>query len=242
MSKRKAAESSLAGDQAYAKATLPCPRPDCVACKVVLPALWRRGTHPDSNLGKTEVGPSREKITHSSAVYMLDRLGVDNHSVFVDIGCGHGLVCAAAAEHSRCKKSMGIDLATELIAWANDNCPQIASLSYYTGDICEAWPLALDEATHYFCNNRDFPPTVLCAMAHKLYHNRMVWRRFASAKSISDILDALRCCGMEEQHDVYRFWSGRIVYEPFLSVGTRLSVTLCGSRQRIRIYVMINAG
>lgn len=241
MNKRKVVTEQEEGDAVLKSVKrLPCSKHECKACIATLPSLWRKGTHPDSNIGKTEVGPSREKITHASAIALLDRLGVDEQSIFVDIGCGHGLVCAAAALHSSCKKSMGIDLANDLISWALYDCPRVGNLFYYTGDLCTPWPQSLDDATHYYCNNREFPPRVLSAMAHKLYYNRMVWERFASAKSITQILRALRECGVREDHEVYRFWGMRVTYEP-VSVGTSLAVTLCGSRQRIGIYIMINA-
>jgi hypothetical protein len=239
MHKRK--EVTLGADAPEPKRADPCActNVSCSGCKLLLP-VWRKSTSPDNNLGKTEVGPSREKITHSSAIVLLERLGVDKDSIFVDIGCGHGLVCMAAAAHSKCRKSMGIDLANDLISWALRHMPRETegALWYYLGDILTLWPTALDEATHYYCNNRDFPPAVLSNMAHRLYYNRMVWKRFASAKSLSDILGAMVATGVKEDTGVYRFWSQNVLYEN-ANHHTSLAVTLCGSRQRIGIYIMI---
>jgi len=65
-----------------------------------------------------------------------------------------------------------------------------------------------------------------------------VWKRFASAKSLSDILGAMVATGVKEDTGVYRFWSQNVLYEN-ANHHTSLAVTLCGSRQRIGIYIMI---
>lgn len=219
-------------------------RAGCSCCNATVGAMWRASVRPDSNLGKGSVGPSREKTTYASALRLLSTLGVDDKSVFLDIGCGHGLVCVAAAVHSNALCSLGVDLAVDSISWADRAILKTFPETALAGrcillalDVTLEWRESLNTATHIYCNNRDFPPEVLAKVAERLYASQGHWKRLASAKPRRAFLEAMALCKVPESSDLYNFWSERVRAK---DNATDTHVNLCGSGQRIGIYLIDN--
>jgi hypothetical protein len=152
---------------------------------------------PDNNLGQQEVGPSREKVTYQSLVKLLLAMGVDSKSVFFDIGCAHGLVVFGAVMLFNAARGFGIDLATEMIDWANGqkrarlNADEKGRIDFFAGDVMVEWSGHRDlfnSATHVYAFSKDFPANVIYYILAMLYENRKRWRIFASGRSAATML------------------------------------------------------
>ena len=162
-----------------------------------LKKLFAASRKPDANLGQAEVGPSREKITYASALKLLSAMGINERSVFIDIGCAHGLVTFGAALLFDAARSMGVDLAEDPINWAQLQRAKILTgdekqrVRFYKGDITQTWDKDFDSATHVYAFSKDFPPEVLYAILERLYENRATWRVFASGRDLGTMLNKI---------------------------------------------------
>jgi SAM-dependent methyltransferase len=104
-----------------------------------LSALYRYANRPDENLGRSDVGPSLCRITEHSANGLMNMfasldwehqrsawlVGLRARRHFVDLGCGRGLVCAAALAQVRedlspLKSVIGWDIDEREIQWARN--------------------------------------------------------------------------------------------------------------------------
>ena len=91
--------------------------------------IYRHANKPDQNLGVSEPGPSVCRMTRSSALALMKTFAelsiwppeaLQGNTVFVDLGCGRGLVCAAAAA-AGVKYTFGWDINAREISWAKRN-------------------------------------------------------------------------------------------------------------------------
>jgi len=109
---------------------------DTFSTSAALSALYRFANKPDENLGRSGLGPFLCRITEFSATGLMDMfLSVDweyqratwlkgplsspvRH--FVDLGCGRGLVCAAALNFVSftLKSVVGWDIDAKELEWA----------------------------------------------------------------------------------------------------------------------------
>ena len=90
---------------------------------------------PDQNLGRAELGPSLCRITKTSSEHVMHeffrldlRCNEALQRTFVDLGCGRGLVCAAALVHAPClKRVIGWDIDAREVAWAREHVSPAAN-------------------------------------------------------------------------------------------------------------------
>lgn len=85
-----------------------------------LKCLYQHANKPDQNLGAHTIGPSVCRMTLGSACALLARLRelCPDASVFVDLGCGRGLVCATASAVQGIVRVVGWDINADEVAWA----------------------------------------------------------------------------------------------------------------------------
>lgn len=186
--------------------------------------LWARSMKPDENLGRSQVGPSPQQITHGSAVHILeDLLQLDaTKDRFVDLGCGRGLILALAL----CDYNVpvaGIELDSTLSGWAY-RCLLKSRLhepdllrNNWVGlnvDIMHAHTTLLRAlgTTAAYSFDKDFPGDVLFHMMLMLKHSLVT--RFVSSRPS-------------------HFWD-RSVLE---WTGQKLQATVCGSGERHTFYL-----
>jgi hypothetical protein len=208
---------------------------------------WRLANMPDNNLGAHAVGPSPQKMRQTACIKILQAMGVDSEARFVDFGSGHGLVCMTAAAIFGAN-SYGIELDRIKVDFAlrnsNDITPQPA---FETGDLTLLTRLQqsrVEQATHIYAFDRDFPPSVMLAIIRNLMNNTN-WQCFASARDLrywgtfiqkhAHQLDvepqqpnASRATGADE---LVRWFLNNTVLD------TQLSGALCGSGEQHMMYI-----
>ena len=138
---------------------------------------------PDQNLGRAELGPSLCRITKTSSEHVMHeffrldlRCNEALQRTFVDLGCGRGLVCAAALVHAPClKRVIGWDIDAREVAWAREHVSPAAN---ETGGALTQAKVRFEKAdAREFCAARDIfrlypgPPGEPGA----LFSNESVW-------------------------------------------------------------------
>ena len=157
-------------------------------------------------------------ITMGSALKLLTAMHVSANSRFLDLGSGHGMVCLAASLAFGAAAT-GIEMHEQRHAWAEQKRREIgiAGLAFVCGDICHL--KTLENATHVYSFDRDFPPALLQHMAGLL---KSSWRVFASSRP-SGCWRSI--CGA--------WWDKHVLpAEP-----SSVSIRLCGSGKTHTIYV-----
>lgn len=147
--------------------------------------LYAFANKPDQNLGRYEVGQSLCRITNGSAEKVFNEFfridlrcneGLDR--TFVDLGCGRGMVLAAALVYApRLKRAIGWDLDAREIAWARQHVSPAANET--EGALTQA-KLRFEVAdASAFCAARDIHRGFACSSPagypDALYPHESVW-------------------------------------------------------------------
>ncbi|MFW2333109.1 class I SAM-dependent methyltransferase [Ilumatobacter sp.] len=133
---------------------------------IVLPAAL--GITGASAEHAVEYSPTAVK----SFYFMMRRIGIDpSRYVFVDIGCGKGLVMLLASDF-RFQKVVGVEASAQLCEVARSNMAvyespsqQCMNLELYEGD-ATAFPMPENNTVYYLCN--PFGPVVLDTFLDRL--------------------------------------------------------------------------
>lgn len=215
--------------------------------------ISRRARHPDSNLGRFEPGPSPQQMTYGSSKNLVREMAAaadgpmgtpfsDGSAVFMDLGCGHGLVSMVAVAYGA-RRAVGIDLDRFKVGWGQANissAPEFSGVELRCDDIVQ-WDWDTDVPTFIFSFDVDFPPTVKMAILCQLASNVEGWRVWATAKPLRwwREMVAEYLYNQTAQREVLLDFLGS---DRYLELAGVVNVTLSGSSERHRIYIYRNRG
>lgn len=125
--------------------------------------LYRFSNKPDENLGRHSIGESLCRITSKSCEDLFGefsridaRLFGMSSRTFVDLGCGRGMVCAAAMHHvPSLTRVIGWDIDAREIAWAREHVGGVVSAA--SGALACKLRFEVANALE-FCAARDISP------------------------------------------------------------------------------------
>lgn len=222
------------------------PAPQATAAQEALvQQIFRRSAQPDSNLGRSEIGGSPQQITRASAVNLLFRMmkasttvgGLERLSgVFVDLGCGHGLVSMLAAVNG-CYRSFGWEIDRFRVQWAKANVEHyFPYVKINHGDIKD-WRWEIEMADYIFSFDLDYPPSLKAHIISELARNCGGWKVWASGKSRtwwSSFVEEAYAAHLIDlsTRDLLREFLETRIYE-----SSKLRVTLIGSAEGHTIYL-----
>lgn len=209
-----------------------------------LPQLYRYANRPDQNLGRAEPGPSLCRITLASAEALMAeflrttwpcREPPASRRTFIDLGCGRGLVCAAALEYvPGLVRTIGWDIDEEEIRWAQRHLGY-ASAEFHNAnalDFCLAEqvpPLTCDSVWIYAFWKDWLPDTKRRIARHLFLEDLYKWPGVFACSTDKDALWQL----IADQDDESTL---ELLDEAYKQVGA-VHVTLSGSGERHTIYL-----